>query len=41
MDNGQVSQKWMMIKVECKLQIIKGMDENDELDNRLPNTRSS
>jgi len=41
MDNGQVSQKGMMIKVECKLQIIKGMDENDELDNRLPNTRSS
>ncbi len=33
MDDGQVSQKGMMIKVECKLQIIKGMDENDELDN--------
>jgi hypothetical protein len=38
MDNGQVSQKGMMIKVECELQIIKGMDENDELDNGLPIT---
>jgi hypothetical protein len=41
MDNGQISQKGMMIKVECKLQIIKGMDENDELDNGLLNTRNS
>jgi hypothetical protein len=41
MDNGQVSQKGMMIKIECKLQIIKGMDENDELDNGLPITWSS
>ncbi len=27
-----------MIKVEWELQIIKGMDENDELDNKLPST---
>ncbi len=31
MDNGQVSQKGMMIKIECELQVIKIMDENDEL----------
>jgi hypothetical protein len=31
----------MMIKVECKLQIIKGMDENNELDNAWPTTWSS
>jgi len=41
MDNGQVSEKGMMIKVECDLQIIKGMHENDELDNKLPITWSS
>jgi hypothetical protein len=41
MDNGQVSKKGMMIKVECDLQIIKGMHENDELDNKLPITWSS
>ncbi len=27
-----------MIKVKWGLQIIKGMDENDELDNKLPIT---
>jgi hypothetical protein len=41
MDNCQVSQNRMMIKVERELQIIKGMDENDELDNKLPITWSS